>query len=81
MITINISLSESMKEFIDSEIAEGGYESANEYFVRLVRAEQKRKAREKLESLLFEGLESPIAEYDPNEISDIKQRLCERHKL
>jgi antitoxin ParD1/3/4 len=58
MSTINISLPESMKVYIDEQIAKGGYGTVSEFFRDLIRQDQKRKAKEHLETLLLEGLES-----------------------
>ena len=58
METMNISLPESLKQFIDEHVAKGGYSTVSEYIRALVRDDQKRKAQERLETLLLEGLES-----------------------
>jgi antitoxin ParD1/3/4 len=58
MPTMNISLPETMKEFVEVEVSEGGYNTTSEYFRALVRDAQKRKAEERLVALLLEGLES-----------------------
>lgn len=58
MATMTISLPEPMREFIESEVSSGNYGSASELFRELVRERQKRKAQERLEILLLEGLES-----------------------
>ena len=58
MPTMTISLPEPMREFIESEVSSGSYGSASELFRELVRERQKRKLRERLETLLLEGLES-----------------------
>ncbi|WP_218025560.1 ribbon-helix-helix domain-containing protein [Capsulimonas corticalis] len=39
MATINISLSESMKDFVDERVTGGGYSTTSEYFRDLVREE------------------------------------------
>lgn len=57
MTTMNISLPESLRKFAD-ERASGRYGSASEYIRELIRRDQKDAAREKLEDLLIEGLES-----------------------
>ena len=80
METITISLSESMREFIDAQLADNGYSTASEYICALIREDQKRKAEEKLEALLLEGLEG-----DPIEVTDawwdeFRARLIERHR-
>ena len=56
--TLNVSLSEELREFIDDQIARGGYRTASEYLRELLREARKRAARERLEELLLEGLES-----------------------
>lgn len=56
--TMNISLPDSMKSFIDERLVLEGYGSASEYVRELVRADQKRKEQEQLEKLLLERLRS-----------------------
>ena len=55
---MNISLPESMKDFIEEEVSSGGYGTASEYLRELVREAKKRKADERLEELLLEALHS-----------------------
>jgi antitoxin ParD1/3/4 len=57
MTTINISLPDEMKSFIEDEISREGYASASEYFRDLVRQAQRRKAKLELEARLAEGLQ------------------------
>lgn len=52
MTTMNISLPESLKEFIDEQVTERGYGTTSEYVRDLVRKEQDRW---RLRSLLLEG--------------------------
>jgi antitoxin ParD1/3/4 len=79
MATLNISLPDSMKEFIEAEVIEGGYSTTSEYFRSLVREAQKRKEEARLETLLLEGLHSgeatPMSEDD---WEDIRRELRER---
>ena len=58
MTTLNISLPDSMRTFIDEQIAQGGYSTASEYIRDLIRQAQKQAAQEKLDSMLIEGLAS-----------------------
>ncbi|BDI14929.1 hypothetical protein ANSO36C_07310 [Nostoc cf. commune SO-36] len=58
MSNINISLPESMKAFIDEQVAQGGYGSVSEYLQELITQDQKRKMQEHIEELLIAGLES-----------------------
>ncbi len=56
--TMNISLPDSMKSFVDERLASESYGSASEYVRDLIRFDQKRVEQEKLERLLLERLES-----------------------
>ena len=58
MQTMNISLPDPMKQFIEEQVNTGSYSSVSEYVRELVRADQKRKAKEKLETLLLVALKS-----------------------
>jgi len=57
MQSMNISLPEPLKEFVDRQISAGRYSSASEYVRELIRSDEKRKAEERLEALLLEGLQ------------------------
>jgi len=56
--SMNISLPETMKDFVDEQVQSGGYGSASEYIRDLVRRDQKARTENRLETLLFEGLNS-----------------------
>ena len=58
MTTMNISLPEPMRAYVEQQVAQGGYSTASEYIRQLVREDQKRAAKQRLESLLMEGIES-----------------------
>lgn len=56
MQSMNISLPDPLKEYIDDQLASGRYSSASEYVRELIRDDEKRKAQDRLEVLLLEGL-------------------------
>jgi antitoxin ParD1/3/4 len=58
METMNISLPEPLKDFVEQQVVQGGYSTASEYVRALIRDDQKRKAEERLEALLLQGLDS-----------------------
>ena len=58
MQSMNISLPDPLKLFVDGQISTGRYSSASEYVRELIRADEKRKAEEQLETMLLEGLSS-----------------------
>lgn len=55
---MNISLPESMREWIEETIAKHGYGTVSEYIRELVRQDQKIKAKKALEERLLEALDS-----------------------
>lgn len=56
--TMNISLPEPLKKFVDSQIARRGYAGASDYVRELIRDDQQRIAAEQLRTLIAEGLSS-----------------------
>ena len=57
MTTMNISLPEDMRAFVEDRVAQGGDASVSEYFRDLIREAQRRKAKRELEAKLAEGLQ------------------------
>lgn len=62
MESVNISLPEPQMRFVEAQIATGRYGSASEYVRELIREDEKRKAEERVEALLLEGLEGEESE-------------------
>ena len=58
MSSLNISLSSSLKDYLEDQVKEGGYDTPSDYIGKLVREDQQRKAETKLEALLLEGINS-----------------------
>jgi antitoxin ParD1/3/4 len=58
MTTMNISVSDEMKAFVEDQMAQEGYASASEYLRALIRDAQKRQAKRELEAKFREALES-----------------------
>jgi antitoxin ParD1/3/4 len=80
MSTLNITLPETMRDFIEGQVADGGYGTASAYIGALVREAQNRKAKEKIEALLLEGLNSgPSTEMTAQDWEDIRREVHERH--
>src|SRR5260370_6511795 len=57
MTSMNISLPEELKEYVE-ERTHAGYSTPSEYVRELIREDQKRRAKERLDALLLEGLNS-----------------------
>jgi len=79
MTTLNISLPDSMRAYIEQKVAQGGYSTASEFVRQLVRDDQKRAAQERLEGLLIEGIESgPSHELTAADWDNLRQRVHQR---
>lgn len=79
--SMNISLPESMREWIEEQVVADGYGTASEYLRALVREDQKRKAREDLERKLVDALESGEAtEMTQADWAHIRSAVHERLK-
>jgi antitoxin ParD1/3/4 len=58
MSTMNISLPEALKTFVDEQVSQRGYGTSSEYVRELIRKDQDRL---QLRSLLLEGASCPPA--------------------
>jgi antitoxin ParD1/3/4 len=80
MATMNISLPDPMKEFVEAQAAQEGYGSVSEYLRAVIRDIQKRKAKQEVEAKLREALLSGPAEPMTREDWDtLERRVWERH--
>jgi antitoxin ParD1/3/4 len=59
MSTMNISLPDSLKTFVDEQVSQRGYGTSSEYVRELIRKDQE---RQHLRGLLLEGAASAPAE-------------------
>jgi antitoxin ParD1/3/4 len=84
MASLNISLPEELKKYVESQIEGGSYGNVSEYFRSLIRDHQKRSAQERLEQLLLEGLESgsagPMTKSDWDELRRSATERAEKKK-
>jgi len=62
MTTLNISLPDSLKDFVEEQAALGGYPSPSDYIRSLLREAQDRKDRVALEGKLLAALDAEAAE-------------------
>lgn len=67
MATLNISLSDSSRKFVEEQVAFGGYSTSSEYIQHLIHQDQKRVNQKQLETLLTETLESDELTYMTDE--------------
>jgi antitoxin ParD1/3/4 len=58
MGTMNVSIPDELKSFVDSQVSEGSYGSTSEYVRELIRRDHDRRH---LRAALLEGARSPVA--------------------
>ncbi len=58
MTTMNVSLPDELKDFVDDRVGQSGYGSTSEYVRDLIRRDRE---RQHLRLLIVEGLESEVA--------------------
>ena len=72
MTTMNVSLPDELKTFVDSQVNTGGYGSTSEYVRDLIRRAQD---REHLRSALLEGASSPVAATADDYLETLRARI------
>ena len=76
MATMNISLPDELKQFVDAQVSEHGYGSTSEYLRDLVR---KQRDVEKLRGILLEGVSSgPATPMEPDFFDKMRERAHAR---
>lgn len=79
MTSLNISLPQTLKDYVEDRTKNGGFSTPSEFVRNLVRDDQKRHAEEKLEALLLEGLRSGESiTFTPDQLEKKRQRLREK---
>lgn len=74
--TMNISLTEPLRRFVDEQVREGGFSSTSDYVRELIRERQRRSAEQKLRELIAEGLASgPATPVAPDFFAEQRKRL------
>lgn len=80
MATMNISLPDDLKAFVDAQVAEQGYGSTSEYLRELIRQNRRAQAAETLRKLIAEGLASGSAgEVTADTFEQMRDELRSRH--
>ena len=75
---MNISLPDSLKSFVDTQVTERGYGTSSEYVRELIRTDQDRR---KLRGLLLQGASSvPGQPVDATYFGALRQRVATHPK-
>lgn len=78
MTTMNISLPDALKTWVDAQVREGGYGTSSEYLRELIRRDQDRS---RMRALLLDGLRSaPAGPADAAYFDALRQHVARRRK-
>lgn len=81
MATINISLPDTLRSYVEQRVSKDGYSTASEYFRELVRRDQQRQADERLENLLLKSLNGKPAEpFTKADVEQVRKAVSARVK-
>lgn len=76
---MNVSLPETLKEYVQERVAEGTFSNPSDYVRALIRDDMRRQAEAKLEALLVEGINSGPAEpMTPKDWADVRAEARRR---
>jgi antitoxin ParD1/3/4 len=78
MSTMNISLPEALKDFVDQQVSQRGYGTSSEYVRELIRRDQDRHSLRRL--LLAGAATEPSAPADPGYFASLRKRVRHRGK-
>ncbi len=83
MTSLNVSLSDSAKAYVDEQVARGAYRTPDEYLAALIDADRQRQLRAELEEKLLAAARSPSTEMtreDWNDLRTVGRKLIAERK-
>jgi antitoxin ParD1/3/4 len=78
MTSMEITLPEPLKLFVEEQVSKGEYATVSEYLGALIREAQRRADQHGLEAKLLAGLQSPTSEMTAAEWSALRARVLSR---
>jgi antitoxin ParD1/3/4 len=76
--TVNITLPEELETYLQERVREGSYDSPGDYIRALIRADRDRRARETVDRLLLEGLDSEPDLITPESLAELRREAQKR---
>jgi antitoxin ParD1/3/4 len=81
MSSMNVSLPEAMRQWVDRVVATESFGTTNEYARSLIREDQKRRAKAELDAKLLDALESgPATQLSKSHWDQVRAQLRDRLK-
>lgn len=77
--SLNITIPKPLRQFVDRQVASGGYGTAGEYVCEVLKKEQIEQARAEIDAKLIEGLDSgPSTEMTRQDWEQIRRQGMKR---
>jgi antitoxin ParD1/3/4 len=81
---MNISLPPTLKDWVDEQVSRRGFGTASEFVRQVLRDEQQRQLRQRIDAALIEGIESgpstPMTDADWEDIRRAGRRRLRKRK-
>ena len=78
MTTLNVSLPDSLRDFVEQQVKRGGFSTTSEYIRYLIREARYVEANARFEQLLLDGIQSgPGKPLDAEEWNALRLRVAE----
>jgi antitoxin ParD1/3/4 len=81
---MNISLPPTLKDWVDEQVHRRGFGTASEFVRQVLRDEQQRQLRQRIDAALIEGIDSgpstPMTAKDWDDIRRAGRRRLDQHK-
>lgn len=78
MTTVAVTLSESLKDYLEAQAAKEGLASISAYVEKLVQEDQTKKARADLNAKLREGLQAPKVRMTEERWQELRGQVLQR---
>jgi antitoxin ParD1/3/4 len=74
MATMNISIPDPMKDWVQAQVETGAYANSSDYVRDLIRKDQENRNKQAIQKAITEGLESGMSDKSFDEIIDAAKR-------
>jgi antitoxin ParD1/3/4 len=79
MTSLNISMPDSMRQWVEATMSAEGFSTASEYVRSLIREDQRRRAKQELDAKLLNALDSgPETELTDEDWKSVRSKLREK---
>ena len=81
MTTLDVNLPDTLKAFVEEQVARRGYKDASAFVQSVLEAERQRQVGREVEQALLESADGPFTDWTDDDVEDIRRagkRLVEK---